>query len=78
MEANILGKKQYLNSKIGRIRGRFYLKTSRALAESLALVILLGKQTCGGEMCTVLQQTCRFQKRTWFRQYCCTISGILW
>lgn len=44
MEASILGKKkQYLNSKISRIIGNFYLKTSPALAKSLALAFLLGK-----------------------------------
>lgn len=32
-----------MNSKIGGIRGKFYLKTSNTLAESLALVFLLGK-----------------------------------
>lgn len=36
-----LGQKQYLNSKIGRIRGKFCLETSRAFTKSLALVFLL-------------------------------------
>lgn len=56
-----------MNSKTGRVRGRFYLKTRRALAKSLAVVFLLGKlriaavkhvtEICCGETRTSLQQT---------------------
>jgi len=42
-EGQHLGQKQYFNSQIGRIRGKFYLTTRPALEKSLVSVFLPGK-----------------------------------